>query len=161
MSRVRTPGEAPLFFLSCFFSVSLIFLYPSVLSFQFIHLSIHFRCQNSEISIFIYHGKGIFFVEHFRGDVWATQCLLTAAKDSKCGVIHRGQWENCYGRDTKRIKMHQFCITKLWAPYEQQRKQKIRNTIICGQIIMNTPTEWKIGPRITSNIFRKLFYIGD
>ena len=52
-------------------------------------------------------------VEHSGEDVLATQCLLTAAKVLKCGVIHRGQWENCYGRDTKRIKMHQFCITKL------------------------------------------------
>ena len=41
------------FFFMFFFSFSF-FLYPSVLSFQFINIYLHFRCLNSEISIFIY-----------------------------------------------------------------------------------------------------------
>ena len=106
--RVRTRSEARYFFF--LFSVSAMFsVLVSSQLFQFIHLPIHFRCQNSEINIFIYLGSCIYC----GGDVLATQCLLTVTKVSKCGVIHRGKWENCYVRDTKDIKMHQFCITKL------------------------------------------------
>ena len=55
--------------------------------------------SNSEISIFSTL-VNVSFGRALRGEVLAIQCLLTAAKVSKCGVIHRGQRENCYGRDT-------------------------------------------------------------
>ena len=106
------------FFLIC--SVSLIFPVP-VSS----RLSIHspsYTFQMSKLSslstlIVVSFGRTrrrlYLFVEHCGGDVLGIEGSLTAAKVSKCGVIHRDQCENCYGRDTKRIKMHQFCITKL------------------------------------------------
>ena len=107
------------FFLIFFFFSVFFFLYPSALVFQLIYLPIHFRCQKSEISIFIYLGSCIFWYSTAGETFMATQRLPTTKQVSKCGVIHRSQWDNCYGRDTKRIKMHQFCMTKLWASYEQ------------------------------------------
>ena len=153
-SRVWTCVRHFYFFLSYCFSFSSIFCtrqFSAFNSFTFLYISdvkiVKFLIACLSTLVIVCFGTIL------RGDVLAMQCLLTGAKVSKCGVIHRGQWEKCYGRDTKRIKMHPLCITKLWASYEQYIKWKIRNIILCAQISMNTPTELKLGPRSALNIF--------
>ena len=118
MSRVRARVEVPLFFLSYFFQFLLFFCtrqFSAFNSFTFLYISDVKIVELPSLSTFVVY----LLVEHCDGDVLAAQCLMTDAKVSKCGVIHHSQWENCYGRVTKCIKMHQFCITTVWASYER------------------------------------------
>ena len=116
-----------LFFFVLFFQFLFYFFctsqFSAFISFTFIYISDVKIVKLASLSTLVV----VSFVEHCWGDVLATQCWLTAAKVSRWGVIHRGQWKNCYGRDTKRKKDAPFLYNKimsfLWA-IKKAKKEK-------------------------------------